>query len=617
LRLASASTVYLVSKRLGATGLACSPPCGQGNRIWHGGAAGNLPLKGGGRLLSEAKQSGGGHHLRAFGALTPTRIALRSDLPLPGRGIRASPSRGIFAFLLVLLAAAVHAGKAEAHATLIRSDPADRVVVAQSPVTIELTFNEPVSPLAVRLIGPSGEAAPLNNIVAKGNGIAATPSSMLPHGTYLMSWRVISLDGHPVGGALTFSIGAPSATSVMPPQTEADGPLRWAIWAAKLALYVGLFCGIGGAFYAAWIAAEPLAVRAHRLIAAALLSGMAAAVISVGLQGLDVLGLSLWQLGEPRVWLIGLATSYGWTAGAALVALLAGILALATRSKPLSSLALLSLGLGLAASGHAAAAEPQLLTRPAVLLHGITVAFWIGALLPLAAAMHSAESRTTELLRFSRAIPVGIFLLVLSGVTLAIVQLGQFNALWTTDYGSILFRKLVLVAMLIGLAAINRYVLTPRIVGGSSIAARRLTLSIVSELLIVAVVLGLVATWRFTPPARALLAAAQAPLRIHIHGDKAMADLTVEPADGADHRILVSVLDGQFAPLPAKELALVFAKPEAGIEPLRISATLIEGVNWRIDHVQLPALGDYHLRVEILVSDFEKIVLEDEVRLRR
>ncbi len=533
---------------------------------------------------------------------------------LPSATARA---RGIFAFLLALLAGAAYASKAEAHATLIRSDPADRVVIAQSPATIELTFNEPVSPLTFRLIGPNGEAAALNEVTAKGNSIVATPSVVLPRGTHLLSWRVISLDGHPVGGALTFSIGAPSTTSVMPLQTEPDGPLRWGIWGAKLVLYAGLCCGIGGAFYAAWIAAGPLAPQAYRLIAAALLSGMAAAIISLGLQGLDVLGLSLAALHEPLAWRSGLTTSYGWTAGIAMLALFAGLVALERRSKPLSSLALLGLGLALAASGHAAAAEPQLLTRPAVLVHGVTVAFWVGALLPLAAAMGSAKCHSTELLRFSQAIPFAIILLVLSGVALAIVQLRHVTALWTTDYGSILFRKLVLVSLLIGLAAVNRYALTPRIVRGDSIAARRLARSILLELLIAFVVLGLVATWRFTPPPRGLLAAAQEPLHIHIHGEKAMADLTVEPADGADHRILVTVLDGQFAPLRAKEITLVFAKPAAGIEPLRISAKLMEGVNWRIDHVQLPALGDCQLRVEILVSDFEKIILEDEIRLRR
>ena len=92
---------------------------------------------------------------------------------------------------------------------------------------------------------------------------------------------------------------------------------------------------------------------------------------------------------------------------------------------------------------------------------------------------------------------------------------------------------------------------------------------------------------------------------------------TIESAGVAGRRIAVTVLDGQFAPLPAKEVNLLLAKSEAGIEPLRMPATQVEGASWRIDHVQLPALGNWNVRVEILVSDFEKITLEDKIEFRR
>ena len=529
----------------------------------------------------------------------------------------AGSVRGIV-FLLALLAAGVHPTKVQAHASLIRSEPSDRAVVAQAPATLKLTFNEPVSPVVLRLVGPTGETIALKDILMAGNAIIATLPAIFPQGTYLVSWRVISLDGHPVGGALTFSVGAPSATPAAEPQMEADRSLRLAIWLTKIVLYVGLFCGVGGAFYAAWIAIGPLAPRTRKLVAAALECGLAAAVISVGLQGVDVLGLPLSELRKSHAWMAGLATSYGWTAGVALAALVAGRIALDIQSKRLlSSLALVGVGAALAASGHAAAAAPQLLTRPAVLVHGILVAFWVGALLPLAGAMHSADRQTAELIRFSRAIPAAVIMLIASGATLAVVQLRQFDALWTTNYGLVLCAKLAAVLALIAVAAVNRYALTLRIVARDGIAARRLVRSISVEILLVVVVLGLVATWRFTPPPRSLLAAAEAPIHIHIHSDKAMADLTIESASVAGRRIAVTVLDGQFAPLPAKEVTLLLAKPEASIEPLRMPATQVEGASWRIDQVQLPALGNWNVRVEILVSDFEKITLEDKIEFRR
>src|SRR5262249_27161938 len=202
-------------------------------------------------------------------------------------------------------------------------------------------------------------------------------------------WRVISADGHPVGNAFTFSAGQPS---VRPPtsQLDLDRRLRWAIWAAKLMLYVGLCVGIDGIFYAAWIAIEPLSLRTRMLIATALTCGLLAAVMSIGLQGIDALGLPLSEVKEPRVWASGLATSYGLTAVIAAAALIIGPVTPRTSAKYgrlFSLLALLGAGAALAASGHASAAEPQFLTRPAVFAHVVAVAFWIGALVPLGVAM--------------------------------------------------------------------------------------------------------------------------------------------------------------------------------------------------------------------------------------
>jgi copper transport protein len=529
--------------------------------------------------------------------------------------------RGIVAIALALIAAAVIRTDALAHAALISSEPADRVVVARPPAALKLTFNEPVSPLTLRLVGPDGDTTDLTDVAAAGNTLVAALPQALARGTHLVSWRVISLDGHPIGGALMFSVGAPSVTAEAAPAArspaDAERPLRVAIWLARLVLYVGLFCGVGGAFYAAWIAGGPLTPRTRRSVAVALECGLVACIVSVGLQGIDVLGLTLPDLRQPRVWMAGLATSYGWTAIIALMSLAAGRIALDAQIKWLAALALAGVGIALAGSGHAAAAPPQVLTRAAVLLHAMTVAFWIGALLPLASAMRTAEQRNAELMRFSRAIPPAVFVLVASGGALAVIQLRQFDALWTTGYGLVLCAKLVAVAVLIALAAVNRTVLTPRVVAGDPIAPQRLVRSITTEIAVAVVALGLVASWRFTPPPRSLIAAAESAVHLHIHGEKAMADLTIELAGASGRRIAVNILDGQFGPLSAKEVTLFFAKPDAGIEPLRMPATQIEGAAWRVDRLQLPLPGVWQVRVEILVNDFEKVTLEDTVEFQR
>ena len=118
-------------------------------------------------------------------------------------------------------------------------------------------------------------------------------------------------------------------------------------------------------------------------------------MLSLGLQGLDDLALPLTQIWRPEVWASGLATSYGWTALTAAAALLLGLASLRAAKPALIGLcaagALAGAGFALALSGHAATAGLAVLSRPAVFLHGVCVAFWIGSLLPLCAIVRAAD----------------------------------------------------------------------------------------------------------------------------------------------------------------------------------------------------------------------------------
>lgn len=505
---------------------------------------------------------------------------------------------------------------AQAHASLIRSEPADGVVVVQSPAKFTLTFNEPVSPLALRLVTPEGRIDDLKDIEARGETVTGTPSSKLGLGTHLLSWRVISADGHPVGGALTFSVGQRSAT---PTSVQQDAGVGWrtATWVARLVLYLSLFVGIGGAFYSRWIAPTLPSPRIVSALRTALQAGLLAAVLSVGLQGVDMLGSSLSDLISGSVWRTGMASAYGVTLAIAAAAVGLGLAGISL-SQPIgrwcSALALIGVGLALGASGHAATAGPELVTRPAVFLHGVTVAFWVGALLPLAAALRRDDARI-ELLRFSKAIPLPLLGLIATGTLLALIQMQRFNALWTTAYGAILFGKLVAVGVLLVFATANCW-LTPRVASGDVRSAHRMMRSIQLELAIVVVILGLVAFWRFTPPPRALFAAAAQPMHVHIHAQKAMADIEMEPPGPSGRRITIDVLDGEFRLLPAKEVELVLSKPAGGIESLRMAATHVEGATWRVEGLRISLSGSWHVRVDILVSDFEKITIEDDFDFR-
>jgi copper transport protein len=142
-------------------------------------------------------------------------------------------------------------------------------------------------------------------------------------------------------------------------------------------------------------------------------------------------------------------------------------------------------------------------------------------------------------------------------------------------------------------------------------AARVFAASLALELGLALVIVGLVALWRFTPPPRTLANAA--PISIHIHGEKAMAEIELDRRQGA--RLVV--LDGEFGPLAVKEVVLVLTNPTAGIEPMRRVAKHAGESNWRIEQLPIPIAGRWKVRVEMLISDFEKLTIEDTVMLPR
>jgi copper transport protein len=159
---------------------------------------------------------------------------------------------------------------------------------------------------------------------------------------HLLSWRVTSADGHPVGGSLTFSIGQPTEAPAFP-QASADPRLRGAIWLARLVLYLGLFVGVGGAFYAAFIGTA----HARGPTIGALAGGLIAGFLSFGLHGVDLLGLPPSSLHQTAVWASALTSTYGLTLCIAITALILGLAAVtAERSgaRWYSALALIALG---------------------------------------------------------------------------------------------------------------------------------------------------------------------------------------------------------------------------------------------------------------------------------
>ena len=281
-----------------------------------------------------------------------------------------------------LLVALCCATGASAHASLVSAEPADGSVLAEAPRTVQLRFNESVAPAMASLIDAAGKAHDVAMRAVNQSVVIALPDQ-LPRGTQILSYRVVSQDGHPVAGSLVFSIGAVTGAALASTGSISVTTASL-IWLARIGVYLGLFVGVGGVFFAAWIGGGPYG---SKTILGSLAIGLASAVASLGLQGLDLLNLPLVALATLAPWKGALGTSLG---PSMLIAIAAIAIARFAWQSPtmtiawvLTSLSMVGVGFSLATSGHAATAPPQWLTPTLVFVHGIAVAYWVGALAPL------------------------------------------------------------------------------------------------------------------------------------------------------------------------------------------------------------------------------------------
>ena len=349
-----------------------------------------------------------------------------------------------------------------------------------------------------------------------------------------------------------------------------------------------------------------------------LAAGGVAVCLSVGLQGLDLLDRPLSALAELATWRAGVGGLFGLAVAQALAAVLFGALSLAARGlawrRVFAALSIAMLAGSFATTGHASAARPEWLTRPAVFLHVAGVSIWVGAFWPL---LWLARTRSPllagALARFSKHGLLIVPLLIAAGLVLTNVQLDAFANMVATAYGRILAAKLALVLALLALAGANLMIATPAVARSSDGAIRMIRRTIGAECLAAIVILALVSGWRFTPPPRSFAAVAPLATRmVHIHGERLMATLTLSPGKVGANRVRIDVLGGDFQPIALRELTVSLTPVDHSIEERTIPARPVDGA-FEIDALFVPVAGAWTLEVSAWIDDFTKVDLDDRV----
>ncbi|MER5205190.1 copper resistance protein CopC [Streptomyces sp. NPDC002825] len=401
-----------------------------------------------------------------------------------------APRLGTALARLLVLAAALlgtllaGAAPASAHAALTGSDPRDGAVVATAPKEVNLTFSEQVamSADAIRVLDPAGRRADTGEIrdLCSGSvvryGVALRAG--LPDGTYTVAWQAVSSDSHPVAGAFTFSIGAPSQTSVALPDQAPGGGLVGALYGiARYLSYAGFAVLVGGGAFvlACWphgASVRPVqqtVVRGWLTLTAATLAmlllrspytGSGDLSDAFDLAGLKaVLETKTGAALTSRLLLLGAAALF--------VAVLFGAYARRTDPKEKKDLAF-GLGLGgtVVAAGiagtwalaeHASTGLQPGIAMPVDILHLLAVAAWLGGLTVLLVALYRAPSvERSAVERFSKVAFGSVAVLAATGLYQSWRQVGSWSALTGTRYGQLLLVKIGLMAVLIGIAWVSR-----------------------------------------------------------------------------------------------------------------------------------------------------------------
>lgn len=577
-------------------------------------------------------------------------LATRPTTRRAVRPRRLSPSRAVvWVMMLVVIGASwlVAPSPASAHAMLTSTDPADGAELAEAPDAVTLTFNEPVEvPTgALRVFDADAQRVDTGLLDTGDRAVvsAALPED-LPDGGYVITYRVISDDAHPVGGVSSFTVGDGFAVDDATIGVLADGaeaglarPLGMVL--RGLGYLATLFVG-GAALFAVTVARRTTdRTAARRLAVPAALAGVVVTLLGVPVQAAALTGdgfaaaVSMVTLGDV------IGSSFGTSTLVRAAALVWLVVLWRPRTPPIvPAIAGLAAVASFALDGHQRTVEPTWLLMGGDLVHLVAGASWFGGLVLLADALRrrSLDDDAIEaagmVARFSSVALVSFGLVAAGGVAMAVPLVGSIGALTGTTYGWLLVVKTAAVAVLVLVAFYNRQRLVPaitalRIPAGGSVDApslegdrrvrragtawQRLRRTVRLEAAVIAGVLVVTGVLVATQPASEAagfggLYETTAPL-----GNGLEIDVVVDPNEVGRNAIHLYVLDETGRPsAEVEDLMIELTYLPEGIGPIPIEPFFAGPGHWVANSDELAFAGDWQIRVVAGTDRFTELSAE-------
>lgn len=575
--------------------------------------------------------------MRAAGSRSPVRLA------------HAAAALAVVALLLVVTPA-----RADAHAELISTEPSSGQQLKTPPSQVLLRFSEAVdlSDDSIQVLDSSGKSV-TDNTAEHPDGERASAALALPElddGAYVVSWKAISSDGHPVSGAFTFRVGTATASDAAADQALIDDVLGGAsggdhtlgavYGVSRFLAFAGLILVVGGMVFVTWLwPAGRDDRRARRLLSGGLIAAGVATLACIPLHGAYGSGGSLGDAFDPGIIADELGTRSGraWLVRLVLLA----VVALLARARRLDRWAAAALGLGLlvtvSLTGHASAGDMVPLAFVDDLFHLGGASVWLGGLAMLGGAVlwssRDADEVEPTVSLFSQVAFWCVAALVVTGTIQGLRQVGGYDNLFDTTYGRLLVVKVLLFAgMLVG-AAFSRAWIRDRAAarsaalalspGPGAVAASphrdgtRLSVlrwSVGAEVALgICVLIVTAALVNSVPGTSAGAEPPGGPFSQQVHAATLMVTVDVSPTTVGQDDIRLRVTDHGLNPLDPEEVTASLSLPAQDLGPIPLTLTE-EGVgDFRAEDTDIPIAGDWELQVVVRTSDIDQDTLEATV----
>jgi copper transport protein len=529
------------------------------------------------------------------------------------------------AFVVCVIAlVGLSASPASAHASLLSSDPADGAALDTAPSEVTLTFSERVSAKVggLRVFANGGARVDRGAVRVTGSVVAIDLKPNLGEGSYVVTYRVISADGHPVRGGLVFGVGRTADAGLLGSffSRGDDAPFEIAGAILRMLVYGGALLAAGGAMFLAFVDdGDRERGTLRRLIVIASGVSAAAALAAIPVLAALATGQGVGAVLQDGVLRAVLGEGVGW----AIVVLLAGLgLVAIGRNRIATVTGAVLAAESFAITGHTRVTDPAWMATVADIAHTFATAFWFGGTVCLSIVVARRRvGAAPAVARFAQLAAFALGAVVATGSALSWAEVRTTSAVTSTTYGLLLTSKVLVIVAVVGLAAANRWSLIPAIDSGEPDRAQRAMhrLGTFVRLETVGLALAVVATAVLVnvTPARVSAGVGELFSGTVQLGPAGSVDVIVDPAQAGPNAIHLYFFDPAGRPADlASEVTLRLSLPAAGIGPIVRTPVRAGPAHLQLDGSELSVAGRWTIEIGARLSEFDKVTGSVEVQVR-